>query len=126
MPFPSRRPLTLGARKEEPFALPMRKSSLRPPPGLDIDAKASSGNDKSNSSTAVRLRATMKKHLSRSVYTWACGEKVEGQEEEQKSSDTLIGWLILLVRASTRNCFSQFAFLKSVQISSPPLVRVHF
>lgn len=33
-----------------------------------------------------------------SMYAWACGEKASGQEKDLKTSDQLIGWLILLVR----------------------------
>lgn len=37
-------------------------------------------------------------HLPGSIYVWACGEKPSCQEEDLKTSDELIGYLILLVR----------------------------
>lgn len=36
--------------------------------------------------------------LPESIYVWACGEKVSGQDEDLMTSDELIGYLILLVR----------------------------
>lgn len=41
----------------------------------------------------------MRRHLSGSVYLWACGEKANDEDDEPKLFDRLIGWLILLVSA---------------------------
>lgn len=42
----------------------------------------------------------MNRHLTGSIYLWACGEKPEEQSKEVTESDVVIGWLIPLVRQS--------------------------
>lgn len=37
-------------------------------------------------------------HFTDSVYMWACGDKSKDQKEGLKTSDVVIGWLVLLVR----------------------------
>ena len=44
--------------------------------------------------------AWIRRHLSDSIYLWACGEKADDEDEEPKLSDKLVGWLILFVRRS--------------------------
>lgn len=41
--------------------------------------------------------ASMRRHVSDSIYLWACGEKADDGDEDPTLSDRLIGWLILLV-----------------------------
>lgn len=49
-------------------------------------------------STKIGRWGTGGAHFTDSVYVWACGDKANGQEEDIKTSDVMIGWLILLVR----------------------------
>ena len=44
--------------------------------------------------------AWIRRHVSDSIYLWACGEKEDHEDEEPKLSDRLIGWLILFVSRS--------------------------
>ena len=41
--------------------------------------------------------AWMRRHLSDSIYLWACGEKADNEGDAPRLSDRLLGWLILFV-----------------------------
>lgn len=45
--------------------------------------------------------AWMRRHLSDSVYLWACGEKANDEDDDTQLCDRLIGWLILFVSSWT-------------------------
>lgn len=42
--------------------------------------------------------AWMRRHLSDSVYLWACGEKANDEDDDTQLCDRLIGWLILFMQ----------------------------
>lgn len=96
---PSDAPLSLGgARQGERSLDPKRAGVQRHPSGLQNDPDDSVHSGGSNMGSTGQNEAT-KSHLSNSVYAWACGEKAEGEREEPKTSDAVIGWMILLVSA---------------------------
>lgn len=54
--------------------------------------------DADEPSAGHELGKTTSAYFADSVYTWACGDKGD-QQQDITSSDVLIGWIILLVRA---------------------------
>lgn len=69
-------------------------SALLTPAGRDVGAVQTDGAGEADGGINS---AWMRRHLSDSIYLWACGEKADHDDDDIKLSDRLTGWIILFV-----------------------------